>query len=63
MKTVVMCGSDRYTKEMKEFAKKLEKLGVVVYAPNFYRASGGDWSRVHEYDKRFLALGLTLEHV
>lgn len=63
MKTVVICGSDRFAKEIKEFAKKLEKLGVVVYAPNSYRASGGDWSRIHEYDKKFVALGLTLEHV
>lgn len=63
MKTVVICGSDRFAKDIQEFAKKLVKLGVVVYAPNSYRASGGDWSRVHEYDKKFVALGLTLEHV
>src|SRR3989338_5570690 len=63
MKTIVICGSDRFAKEIKEFTKKLEKLGVVVYALNSYRASGGDLSRVHEYDKRFVALGLTLEHI
>ena len=36
MKSVVICGSQRFSKEMHEFAKQLRKLGVpVVFTPNF----------------------------
>ena len=40
MKTVVMCGSRRFKPEIREFAKRLKKLGVVVYEP--YLHSGQD---------------------
>ena len=62
MKTVVICGSNKFADKAREFAEKLEKLGVVVYVPHFYRASGGIWDRVHEFDKPFVALGLNNDH-
>lgn len=38
MKSVVLCGSQRYKNEIKEWAKKLRKLGApVVFEPNFER--------------------------
>ncbi|QQG45717.1 MAG: hypothetical protein HYW89_02255 [Candidatus Sungiibacteriota bacterium] len=38
MKSVVICGSQRYKNEIKNFAERLRKLGVpVVFEPNFER--------------------------
>ncbi|MDO8561111.1 MAG: hypothetical protein Q7R91_02765 [bacterium] len=38
MKSVVICGSQRYREEIRGFAIKLRKLGVpVVFEPNFER--------------------------
>lgn len=42
MKSVVICGSQRYKREIIDFAKKLEKLGVpLVLIPDFR------WTRDH----------------
>lgn len=42
MKSVVICGSQRYKKEIAQFAKKLEALGIsLVLVPDFR------WSRDH----------------
>jgi hypothetical protein len=62
MKSVVICGSSRFSEEMREFAKKLKDLGVLVYEPHLYRASGGVWSEIKDFDKKFVALGLTHDH-
>lgn len=38
MKSVVICGSQRYREEIRSFAGRLRKLGVpVVFEPNFER--------------------------
>ncbi len=38
MKSVVICGSQRYKEEIKGFAEKLRKFGVpIVFEPNFER--------------------------
>lgn len=38
MKSVVICGSQRYKNEIRAFAVKLQKLGVpIVFEPNFNR--------------------------
>lgn len=40
MKSVVICGSQRFKEEIKDFSKKLHKLGIsVVFEPNFERQS------------------------
>lgn len=62
MKSVVFCGSSRFVKEARLFAKKLEKSGAIVVLPHYYQASGGDWSRIHKFDKKFVAMGLTHDH-
>lgn len=61
MKTVVMCGSRRFKPEIREFAKRLKKFGVVVYEP--YLHSGQDeWEKLSDDYKKFVALGLTHDH-
>lgn len=61
MKTVVMCGSRRFKPEIREFAKRLKKLGIVVYEP--YLHSGQDeLAKLSDDYKKFTALGLTHDH-
>ncbi len=61
MKSVVICGSRRFKPEIREFAKKLKDLGVVVYEP--YLHSGQDeWNNLSDDYKNFTALGLTHDH-
>lgn len=62
MKSVVICGSSRFSDEIRAFAKKLKDLGVFVYEPHLYRASGGVWSEIKDFDKKFVALGLVHDH-
>lgn len=62
MKSVVICGSNRFAAQAREFAKALEELGVTVHVPHFYRESGGDWKRIHPFDEPFVASGLTHDH-
>lgn len=62
MKSVVICGSGRFFDGIRDFAKKLKKLGVYVYEPNLYTPSGGKWKEIAEFDKKFVALGLTHDH-
>ncbi|MDD2785586.1 MAG: hypothetical protein PHS79_01680 [Patescibacteria group bacterium] len=62
MKSVVICGSSRFAAEMRELAKKLKDLGVVVFEPHLYRSSGGVWEEIKDFDKKFVALGLTHDH-
>ena len=61
MKSVVICGSSRFKPDMREFAEKLRKLGVVVYEPYLYTA-GGKWDEFSDEQKKFIALGLTHDH-
>ncbi|MFA5946257.1 MAG: nucleoside 2-deoxyribosyltransferase [Patescibacteria group bacterium] len=61
MKTVVLCGSRRFKPGIRDFAKRLKKLGVVVYEP--YLHSGQDeWEKISGDYQRFIALGLTHDH-
>jgi hypothetical protein len=62
MKSVVICGSSRFCEEMREFAKKLKDLGILVFEPHLYRASGGIWSEIKDFDKKIVAMGLTHDH-
>ena len=65
MKSVVVCGSKKYREEIAAFCAELEKLGVLVFAPNFPSAE----DIVAESDTFHSAFitstvfkGLTLEH-
>lgn len=62
MKSVAICGSNRFSEEAREFGKKLKDLGVTVYIPHFYQGSGGKWDELKDFDKQFVALGLTHDH-
>jgi nucleoside 2-deoxyribosyltransferase len=62
MESVVICGSSSFAPEMREFASSLKELGVVVFEPHLYRASGGIWDDIKDSDKKFVALGLTHDH-
>jgi hypothetical protein len=62
MKSVVICGSSRFALEIRDFTKKLKNLGVIVYEPYLYRASGGVWENIPDHDKPLVATGLTHVH-
>jgi hypothetical protein len=62
VKSVVVCGSKKYSKEIGQFCRELEKLGVLVFEPNFKEP-------LPEYAKfesqnitDIIFKGLTLEH-
>lgn len=61
MKTVVICGSGRFKPEMREFGKKLKKLGIIVFEP-YLHSTQKDWVKLSKDYQRFIALGLTHDH-
>jgi hypothetical protein len=62
MKSVVVCGSKRYAAEMAKFCKELEKLGVLVFEPNFKDPQPEDKEFPSPHLKHIVFKGLTLEH-
>jgi hypothetical protein len=61
MKSVVICGSRRFTKEIRKFAKDLRKYKVATFEPFLNTNRGID---VLSPDlKKFAFLGLTLHHM
>ena len=63
MKSVVVCGSKRYIKEINTFCKKLEKLGVLVFEPSFTNPPITEKHKIHsDFVTEKLFKGLTLEH-
>jgi hypothetical protein len=62
MKSVVVCGSRRYSKEIEEFCTELEKQGVLVFPPSFKEPIEEN-AKIHtEYVTSKVFKGLTLEH-
>lgn len=61
MKSVVICGSGRFKLEIREFAKHLKKLGVVVYEP-YLHSMQDEWVKLSDDYKKFIAIGLTHDH-
>lgn len=61
MKSVVICGSRKFKPEIRAFAVELKNAGVVVYEP-FLHSGVDEWDRLSDDYKRFVALGLTLDH-
>lgn len=57
MRSVVICGSRRFKKEIREFADKLKKAGVVVYEPILN--DDPKINELPEHFRRFAFLGLT----
>ncbi len=62
MKSVVVCGSKRYSKEIASFCKDLAKLGVLVFEPSFVEELPEDTFIHSSYVTNKLFKGLTLEH-
>lgn len=62
MKSVVVCGSKRYAKEIAAFCKELEQLGALVFAPSFNPPIPEDALMHSEYVTSKIFKGLTLEH-
>ncbi|MFA6601487.1 MAG: hypothetical protein WCT02_01310 [Candidatus Paceibacterota bacterium] len=62
MKSVTICSSNRFAREAVAFEEKLKKLGVTVYAPHYYTYNYGGVDKVEGHNKRFIAMGLTLDH-
>ena len=62
MKSVVVCGSKRYRKEIAAFCKELEKLGVLVFEPSFKEAIPEEAFIHSDYVTGKVFKGLTLEH-
>ena len=60
MKSVVICGSRKFTEEIRKFAKDLRKFGVVTYEPFLNKNRGIDG--LEKDLKKFAFLGLTLHH-
>jgi len=61
MKSVVICGSRRFTKEIRKFAKDLRKYKVVTFEPFLNTNRGID--TLPPDLKKFSFLGLTLHHM
>jgi hypothetical protein len=62
MKSVVVCGSKRYSKEIAVFCRELEKLGVLVFEPSFGEKMPEDVFIHSDYVTGKLFKGLTFEH-
>lgn len=61
MKSVVICGSGRFKKQMRDFAKKLKEKGVTVYEPYLHRGDS-QWKTLSDAYKKYVFLGLTHDH-
>ena len=57
MESVVICGSRRYKKEIREFAARLKKADVIVYEPILN--DDPKINELHDHFKKFAFLGLT----
>lgn len=60
MKSVCICGSRRFKKEIREFEEKLENKGVLVFSPILNTNRNID--KLSPDLKRYAFLGLTLHH-
>lgn len=62
MRSVVVCGSKRYLKEIASFCAELESVGVLVFEPNFKEPLPENIDLGSENLKNTVFKGLTLEH-
>jgi hypothetical protein len=62
MKSVVVCGSKRYKAEIAKFCAELEKLGVLVFEPDFRSPLPEDAIIHSPHITAKVFKGLTLEH-
>jgi len=62
MKSVVVCGSKRYAKEIAAFCKQLQKVGVCVFEPSINQPIFEDAKLGSAYVMGKIFKGLTLDH-
>ena len=62
MKSVVICGSRKFKQEIEVFATQLERLGVLVYAPDF-DSDHSEWNKISKDYQHYVAMGLTYDHL
>ena len=62
MKSVVVCGSKRYAKEIDKFCKELTKAGVCVFEPSIDQPIHESAKIESDYVTSKIFKGLTLEH-
>ena len=61
LKTVVICGSRRYKKEIIKFGADLKKLGVLVFEP-YINSNYDGWGELSGEFQKYIVLGLELDH-
>lgn len=63
MRSVVVCGSKKYYKEIADFCAELTKLGVLVFEPSFNDPPFAEDIKLHsDFITQKFFTGLTLEH-
>jgi nucleoside 2-deoxyribosyltransferase len=62
MKSVVISSSNRFAEEALAFASELKKQGVRVYVAHYYTHNYGSLEGIKDHNKKFIAMGLTLDH-
>lgn len=62
MRSVCICGSRRFKKEIRAFAAALRKRGVIVHTPFLHSATPEEWDALSDDQKQFVMLGLTHDH-
>lgn len=63
MKSVVVCGSKKYYREIDKFCNELSKTGVLVFEPSFSDPPFDEsFKTEHEFVTSKFFKGLTLEH-
>lgn len=63
MKSVVVCGSKKYNKEIAALCQKLESAGVMVFEPSIQQPIFEDEKIHSDYVTAKIFKGLTLEHL
>ncbi len=62
MKSVVVCGSKKYAEEIAAYCAELEKLGVLVFEPDFKEVGHENEIYHSPYHTAKMFKGFTLEH-
>ncbi|MDD5589621.1 MAG: nucleoside 2-deoxyribosyltransferase [Candidatus Portnoybacteria bacterium] len=62
MKTVCVCASKKYKKEVRQFCSRLQKLGIVVFEPNINEPVPEDSFFHSKLITKTIFKGFTLEH-
>ncbi|MBU0618929.1 nucleoside 2-deoxyribosyltransferase [Patescibacteria group bacterium] len=62
MKTVVISASKKYKKEVRQFCRKLEQFGVIVFEPSIQKPIQEDAFFTSKHITKTIFKGLTLEH-